>query len=153
AAVFRNLLPKLEAGAGYVQTQPVFDLKTLRPAAEALRDASPSTRIVAMVMPLLSIEAAQRIEARLGVRLPERLCRDLDHGGAEAGWCAFGEVIGALACSPLVDGVAVMTFEMDPSPEVRQRIVAALGAAGALHEEGGGDGQPAPRLCDQPGRA
>ncbi|MEX1104281.1 MAG: methylenetetrahydrofolate reductase, partial [Dehalococcoidia bacterium] len=67
SAVLRNLLPKLRAGARYVQTQPVFDLESLRPAAEAVLEASPETRIVAMAMPLTSLEAANRIESRMGV--------------------------------------------------------------------------------------
>lgn len=129
-AVLRNLLPKLAAGAGYVQTQPVFDLERLRPFAEAVRAASPATKIVPMAIPLLSVAPAAQLAARLGITLPHRVYEDLQQGGAAAGWPAFDETLASLVASPLVDGVAIMTFELDPAPEVGYRIVAALRAAG-----------------------
>jgi 5,10-methylenetetrahydrofolate reductase len=128
-AVLKNVLPKCRAGAAYVQTQPVFDLETLRAVAEPLRRASPATKIVAMAMPLLSLEAGARIEGRLGVALPPALRSALTLG-PDAAWAAFDATIVSLVASPLVDGVAIMTFETDPPPEVGARIVAALRAAG-----------------------
>ncbi len=127
-AVLRNALPKCQAGAAYVQTQPVFDLETLRPLAEAVRAASPATKIIAMAMPLLTPEAGTQIEARLGVTLPATL-RSAIAAGPEAAWSAFDATIASLVASPLIDGVAIMTFETDPPREVGARIVAALSAA------------------------
>jgi 5,10-methylenetetrahydrofolate reductase len=127
-AVLRNALPKCRAGAAYVQTQPVFDLETLRPLAESLRSASPATKVIAMAMPLLTPEAGARIEARLGVALPGAL-RAAIAAGPEAAWSAFDATIASLVASPLIDGVAIMTFETDPPAEVGPRIVAALRAA------------------------
>jgi methylenetetrahydrofolate reductase (NADPH) len=129
-AILRNLLAKLAAGAGYVQTQPVYDVCVLRPCVESLRDRSPNTAIVPMVMPLLSIEAIHAIQDRLGLTLPASLCRRIEHGGATAAWQAFEEMIVALRHSGLSDGLAIMTFEMDPDPEAGRRIVAALQTAG-----------------------
>jgi 5,10-methylenetetrahydrofolate reductase len=129
-AVLRNLFPKLAAGAGYVQTQPVFDLDALRPFVEALRDHSPDTWIVPMVMPLLSVETVRTIESRLGISLPAPLCRRIERAGATTAWQSFEETVIALRRSDLADGLAVMTFEMDPSPETGQRVIAALRAAG-----------------------
>jgi methylenetetrahydrofolate reductase (NADPH) len=136
AAVLRNLLPKLRAGARYVQTQPVFDLDALRPVAESVLDASPDTRIVAMAMPLTSLEAATRIESRLGVALPPSIRARLSSGDEDAPWHAFAETLAALVESPLVSGVALMTFEIDAPPETAARMLAALRAAGALPASG-----------------
>jgi methylenetetrahydrofolate reductase (NADPH) len=131
-AVLRNLFPKLAAGAAYVQTQPVFDAGALRPLAGAVRDRSPETSIVPMAMPLLSMEAAERIAARLHIALPEALTSALEREGAEAGWRCFERTIAMLVDAPWADGVAIMTWEMDPPPQVGARIIAALRAAGAL---------------------
>jgi 5,10-methylenetetrahydrofolate reductase len=125
AAVLRNLLPKLAAGASYVQTQPVFTLEDLRPLAETLRDRSPATKIVAMAMPLLSEDARSRVAQRLNV--PIQNLKSKTQNGA---WPAFTALLADLAASPLVDGLAIMTFEMDAPPETGARIVASLQAAG-----------------------
>lgn len=132
AAVLRNLLPKLEAGAHYVQTQPVFELETLRPVAEAVLERSPSTRIIAMAMPLTTLEAARRIEARLGVALPAGIKATLASGDESAAWAAFEATLTSLVASPLVSGVALMTFEVDPTPETAARILSALRNSGAI---------------------
>jgi methylenetetrahydrofolate reductase (NADPH) len=129
AAVVRNLVPKLRAGAGYIQTQPVFDLGTLAPVIEAARQASPGVRVIAMAVPLLSQAAVEGIQRRLQCRLPDAVLRRLG-SGVEAGWALFAETLAALAASPAVDGVAIMTTEMDPPPGTGARIVAALRAAG-----------------------
>jgi len=123
-----NLAGKLRAGARYVQTQPVFELASCEPLLTQARHAG-AEHSVAMVMPLLQPDAVNRIEARLGLRIPESLRRAID-AGPEAAWEAFADNLGRLVASPLVDGVAVMTFEMDPPAEVGERVVAALRQAG-----------------------
>lgn len=128
--VLRNLLPKLRAGATYAQTQPVFDPEALRPLAERARAASPGTRIIAMAMPLLSSQAVDRIEERLALRLPPGARARIAAGEASA-WRFFRETLERLVGSRLVDGVAIMTFEMDAPAETGEAIVAALRAAGA----------------------
>ncbi len=132
AAVLRNLLPKLAVGAHYVQTQPVFELETLRPVAEAVLERSPSTRIIAMAMPLTTLEAARRIEARLGVALPAGIKATLALEDESAAWAAFEATLTSLVASPLVVGVALMTFEVDPTPETATRILSALRNSGAI---------------------
>jgi 5,10-methylenetetrahydrofolate reductase len=129
-AVLKNLLPKLRAGATYVQSQPVFELEPLERYARAIDRELPETRVIAMAMPLVSLEAAVRIEERLGVSLPSALKDVLAGGDPEAAWGTFTGTIRALAESPLVDGVAIMTFEMDAPAEMGERILAALRAAG-----------------------
>lgn len=130
AAVLKNLLPKLRAGATYVQTQPVFELEPVERYGRAITREVPGTRVIAMAMPLLSFDAAVRIEERLGVSLPQSLKDVLAGGDPEAAWGTFAGIIRALVDSPRVDGVAIMTFEMDAPPEMGERILAALRAAG-----------------------
>jgi methylenetetrahydrofolate reductase (NADPH) len=122
-AAFRNLWPKLAAGASYIQTQPVFDLACFESAAQRIRRDAPETRIVPMVMPLPTVEAADRIAGRLGVSIP-RWVREVDP------WRAFAEIVTWLRRSGLADGLAVMTFETDPPAEVGARIASVLVAAG-----------------------
>lgn len=134
AAAMRNLWPKLKAGASYVQTQPVFDLEALRSAAEAVKDSAPETAIVAMVMPVLTSAAAERLEARIGMRLPERLRDCLASGGMEDAWAAFDATLAALSASPLIDAIAIMTLEMDAPEGTGARIVQALRASGCVRD-------------------
>lgn len=132
AGVLRNLLPKLAAGASYVQAQPVFEPGPLERYATLIEREHPGTKLVAMVMPLLSLEAAMRIEKRLGIALPGGLRDVLAGGDREAAWGYFGQTVRSLAESPLVDGVAVMTFEMDAPEGMGERIAGALRACGAV---------------------
>ncbi len=132
AAAMRNLWPKLKAGASYVQTQPVFDLEALRPAAEAVKAAAPETAVVAMVMPLLTIGAAEKLETRIGMRLPQRLRERLAGGLMDDAWAAFDETLAALSASPLVDAIAIMTLEMDAPEGIGPRIVQGLRISGCL---------------------
>ncbi len=131
SAVLRNLLPKVSAGASYAQTQPVFDLARLLPLAERFRSAAPATRTVAMVMPLLSLDSLVRFEARLGIALGNRV-RSRIHDGEASAWELFHDIVAGLVESPLVDGIAIMTFERDAPAPVGERLAAVLRAAGAL---------------------
>ena len=131
-AVLRNLLPKLRAGASYVQTQPVFEPHSVEPYAIAIDRELPDTRIIAMAMPLLTLDAALRIEDRLGIRLPDALREVLAAGDPDLAWSAFEATLEALVAAPYINGVAIMTFEGDPPPETGARIVSALRAAGAI---------------------
>jgi 5,10-methylenetetrahydrofolate reductase len=128
-AVLRNLLPKVEAGAAYVQTQPVVELEAFLRLAERVRREVPDLRIVPMVMPIVAPETAQRVGARLGFSASESILSRLAAGD---GWRLFQDTVAQLRESGLADGVAVMTFEMDPAPEVGDRIREALVGAGAL---------------------
>lgn len=123
AALFRNLIPKLEAGASYVQGQPVFDIDRFHSVAAAVKERSPATKVVAMAMPLLSGEAADRVSSRLGFPIPEEVRSAVAAGRS---WDVFGDTLAALRSDATVDAVAVMTFETDPTPEMGERIVAAL---------------------------
>jgi 5,10-methylenetetrahydrofolate reductase len=132
-AAIRNLLPKLKAGATYIQTQPAWDAEALRPAVERVRAAAPGTKVVAMAMPLLSLDAVDKLEARLGIALPAAVRAGIGEDGAGA-WPAFAATVANLARSGLIDALAIMTFEMDAPPEMGERICAALAAAGLQPE-------------------
>lgn len=134
-AVFRNLGPKVAAGASYVQTQPVLDLHHFRPVAERLREEFAGVRIVTMAMPLLEMVEAERVGKRLGIRLPETALRRIA-AGRESAWELFEETISQLTESPLIDGVAIMTAEMDPPAETGMRIAEVLVRAGACEPVG-----------------
>jgi len=131
-AVLRNLLPKLRAGASYVQTQPVFESRSVEKYAIAIDRERPDTRIIAMAMPLLTLDAGQRIEARLGIRLPDALREMLASGEPELAWSAFTATLADLVAAPYIHGVAIMTFEGDAPAGTGPRIIAALRAAGAI---------------------
>jgi 5,10-methylenetetrahydrofolate reductase len=124
-----NLLAKLEAGATFVETQPVFDAGALEPFVESARKEVPGTRFVAMLMPITSPDALRRMEARLRIAAPDDYARRIADGPQSA-WEAFAEIIDSLRRSRLVDGLAIMTPDMDPPAETVARIAAALLPAG-----------------------
>lgn len=121
-----NLWPKLEAGASFVQTQPIFEPARLAPFAAAIRARFPQVRIMPMLIPLPSVAAAERIGERLRVPLPDPLLRRLEDGGEPAGWAAFAELVGQLARAGLADDLAVMTHAADPPKPFGDRLAAAL---------------------------
>ncbi|MGD9934227.1 MAG: methylenetetrahydrofolate reductase [Dehalococcoidia bacterium] len=129
AALFRNLAPKLHAGAAYVQGQPVFDVERFHAIASAVKDLSPQTKVVAMAMPLLSGEAADRVSSRLGFPIPEEVRSAVSAGRS---WDVFADTLAALRADSAVDGVAVMTFETDPAPDVGDRILECLRSASII---------------------
>jgi len=124
--VLRNLWLKLEAGASFVQTQPVLDVGALAPLVEAIRREFPATFVVPMVMPLASREHAERIAERLGIPLPPGQLGRLDAEGPLAGWTVFEDTVRSLRAEGLADGLALMTPQMDPPPEAADRIAGVL---------------------------
>ncbi len=124
-----NLFGKLEAGASFVETQPVFSLETLAPVVASTVKEFASVRFVAMAMPVETAESADRMETRLGFSIP-REYREQVEQGPEAAWDAFAANLRALRESGLVAGIAIMTPEMDPSSATRARIRAAVLQAG-----------------------
>ncbi len=112
--VLRNALLKLEAGADFVQTQPVFGWEAFESLARELKERAPGVAIVAMLMP--TTPGAERVALRLGVSLPPL-----------RGWGAFAETLHALRESALADGVAILTPAIDPDPDFAVALRAALG--------------------------
>ncbi len=124
-----NLLGKIEAGASFVETQPVFSLDSLAPVVTRTSKEIASVRFIALAMPVLTPASAARMEARLGFAIPrdylERVAK-----GPEAAWGAFAANLRALRESGLVAGIAIMTPEMDPPLATRDRIRQAVMQAG-----------------------
>lgn len=121
--VLANLLRKLEAGADFVQTQPVFSPASLESFAEAIQRRFPEVGLVPMVMPLVTPRAAEGLRKRLGLPLPAGLLRALASDGEEGGWLAFEAALGSLRDSGFARGLAVMTLETDPPAPFRARLV------------------------------
>ncbi len=119
--VLSNLRAKLDAGAHGVQTQVTFDLESLRPFAEAIRESHRDVLLTPMLMPVLSARAAVRLSRRLSIPLPPALVDRLETFGPEVGWDHFREFGSAVAASPLYDGLAVMT-PIDPDASFSARL-------------------------------
>lgn len=126
-----NLLGKLDAGARYVQTQPVYDVAALERLARRPEVAERRPSIVAMVMPLLSTETLRLVEERLGIHVPDSYAGQVARGPDEA-WAAFDGILRQIVDSPDIDGVAVMTFEPDANRETAERVLTALRGASAI---------------------
>lgn len=129
AKAIRNLAAKHRAGATYVQTQPAFDAMDFAATASELRAACPGLAVVPMVMPIPSVGALTRIEERLSLPVPTSM-RDRVAAGPSEAWDAFADTLRDLV--DRVQGVALMTFEMDPPPGTGEHIRAALQRAGLL---------------------
>lgn len=143
---YANLFAKLDAGATYVQTQPVFDSQSFFAAADRIQSERPGVAIVPMVMPLLEPDALERIQARLGVAVPDGF-RSAVEAGTGAAWEAFDRLLDELVGAPSVQGLAVMTYEMDPPESTGRRLLEALRRAGAITDTGSrpGDRHPGER--------
>ena len=124
--VLANLIPKLEAGADFVQTQPVFDRDLFDSLASEVLSRAPSAAIMPMAMPVLSIDDARRLEGRLGVALPREQLEALQERGEAAGWEMFAETLAALYEGGRAHAVAIMTLMADPPEPVAARIVSLL---------------------------
>lgn len=127
--VLRNLIRKLEAGAVFVQTQPVLELRDFESLAAAVRGRAAGVAIVPMVMPLLSLEDADRFAKRIGLPVPKELAARLASEGEAGGWAHLAETLASLAASGLADGLAVMTPRMDAPPALAERLRSTLAAA------------------------
>ena len=124
--VLGNLIPKLEAGADFVQTQPVFDRDLFDSLASEVLSRAPGAAIMPMAMPVLSIDDARRLEGRLGVALPREQLEALQERGEAAGWEMFAETLAALYEGGRAHAVAIMTLMADPPEPVAARIVRLL---------------------------
>ncbi len=125
----RNLMAKLHAGVSHIWTEPVFDLEALLQAADVVKTERPEVRVIAMAMPLLTPESFDALSERVHVPVPDDLHKRIEMGEEEA-WRVFGDILAALAQEDLIDGVAIMTYRADPSPDTGPRILAELQRAG-----------------------
>jgi 5,10-methylenetetrahydrofolate reductase len=124
-----NLVAKLSAGAAYIQTQPVFAPQGFLETVRAIRREHPDIPVVPMVLPLLTPEAVDRIQRRLRITIPLEY-RAAVAEGPERAWDAFAGVVSGLVSSGEVNGLAVMTFQMDAAAEDGRHIARLLFEAG-----------------------
>ena len=116
---------KIAAGATCIWTQPVLESKKLQKEAERLKSTYPDTLIIAMAMPLIRGDQLARITERLKIPEQPNLENRINAGENEA-WKVFDETVLDLATSPYIDGLAIMTFETDPKPQIGERIITSL---------------------------
>ncbi len=118
---------KIDAGAEFLQTQPVFDLATFsRWLVEVRRGASREVPVIAGVLVLRSPEQAERLGKvpglALGPEVHERMKKAAD---PEAEGVAIAvEMVKALKALPGVRGVHIYAIEW---PEAVGRVVEAAG--------------------------
>lgn len=137
--VLANLLPKLRAGADFVETQPVFSLESYRDFARDVRTRWPAARLLPLAMPVLDVARADWVESHLRVAVPGSLRRALARGAAtsrrrepddrhawgaeaEAGWRAFRAIALGLRAEPLADGIAIATPSADLGAPLAGRL-------------------------------
>lgn len=111
-----KLVSKIEAGAHFVQTQPVFDVDTVLRFQEHV--AGFDIPVLFGILPLKSHQSALRLMQRVpGIRVPETVLRRLETLGPGGGLHYFAELLHCLA--PLVDGVHFFPMgKLDPAIEL-----------------------------------
>jgi methylenetetrahydrofolate reductase (NADPH) len=128
-----QLAKKIEAGADFIQTQPVFDVEEFTAWLDATRKEGlvEKTAILAGVLPLSSAEEAERLrEAHTELRIPDAMvarlkaASDADAQGKE-GLKLSAEIIGKLKAMKGVRGVHILSGG-------RERLVSKLRAAAGL---------------------
>ena len=99
--VFLRLKAKIEAGAGFIMTQPVFDLDNFSKFVKEVKKFD--IPIFAGVMPLFSREQAEYLHNEVpGIRIPEDIRKRADKDGVKI----INEIISGL--KELVSGVCIM---------------------------------------------
>ena len=127
---YANLKKKIAQGATCIWTQPVLESKRLQVEVEKLKEAHPEASVVAMAMPLIQEAQLKQITARLQIPEQPALEKQIRAGEDEA-WDAFNETVLHLVMNPYIDGLAIMTFETDPHPNIGKRIKNSLKTAKA----------------------
>jgi methionine synthase / methylenetetrahydrofolate reductase (NADH) len=127
----RRFAYKVEAGAEYAITQPVFDLRLLEEFLERIREHR--IPIVAGIWPLLSLRNAEYLKNDLRISMPEEIMlrmaqADTPGAAREEGIRIAQEMLQAVR--PYVDGVQVS------APfghfEVAAEVIASVHPAGAV---------------------
>lgn len=111
---------KIEAGANFVQTQPVFDVETVLRFQE--QTVGLDIPVLYGILPLRSHQSAVRLMQRVpGIRVPEPVLRRLEAVGPGGGLQYFAELLQGLV--PLVQGVHIFPMgKLDPAAELIQGL-------------------------------
>lgn len=100
---------KVNAGAQFFQTQPIFSAEVVRPFMEAVRPYS--CKVLAGVLVLRSVKMAEYVNAHVpGIDVPEEILRELrDAGDAHAAEAGIEIAVRTIrAVRPFCDGVHLM---------------------------------------------
>lgn len=116
-----RLAEKVEAGAHFVQTQPVFDAETALAFEERVVAAGLSVPILYGLMPMKDAAAAYRMAAIPGVCVPDHVLRRMETGGEGEGDRIAAEL--AVALTGRVRGLHVFPMRRF---EAVARIAAAI---------------------------
>jgi 5,10-methylenetetrahydrofolate reductase len=128
-----QLAKKIEAGADFLQTQPVFDVEEFVVWLDAAHQEGlvDKTAILAGIVPLSSAEEAEKLrEIHTELRIPDALVARLKAAGnAEAqekeGLKIGGEIVGKLKDMKGVRGIHILSGG-------REKLVSKLRAAAGL---------------------
>ena len=138
ARELEKLAARVEAGARFCQTQPVFDPEAALRFAEAARPLG--VPILFGLLPLRDAERARYFASIPGMAVPESVVRRLEQGGEPAGLAVVQEVARALA--PHVRGLHV--FPMGSARAVRA-VAEAVAPWRPTPPRAGDDGGPGER--------
>ena len=112
-----KLRQKAEAGAGFIQTQGIFDAESLKRFLEAVDKANIHVPIMAGIIPLKSAGMAKFMNANVpGIAVPQSqidaLAREKENGGSPArlGMDMAAELIGRIKEENLCAGVHIMAI-------------------------------------------
>lgn len=126
-----RLAEKVEAGANFVQTQPVFDAETALAFEERVAAAGLNVPVLYGLMPMKDAAAARRMAAIPGVHISADVLRRMETGGEGEGDRIAAEL--AVALWGRVRGLHI--FPMRRFEAVAQ-IAAAIGKNGDLSASG-----------------
>ncbi|MCL5676725.1 MAG: methylenetetrahydrofolate reductase [Firmicutes bacterium] len=128
---FSKLRAKVEAGAQFVQTQPIFDLERLHRFHEgATRFGLP---ILYGVMPLKGYKSAVYMKEKVGLVIPDRVIRALERGGRAAA------VEEAITTALAIQGLGAAGVHLFPLGDLTL-LDAVLTALGRPQDTGVGQG-------------
>lgn len=84
---------KVEAGASFVQTQPIFDPRRAEAFLSSLEAEGVRVPVLFGVLPLTGPAQARRMAAVPGIRIPEEVLGAVEEGGERAGVLLAGRLI------------------------------------------------------------
>lgn len=119
-----NVAKKVEAGAQFIQTQPVFDIDVFREFISDMRSSgmTGSCRFIAGIMPIRSVRMARHLKEKVhGITLPDNVLRRVEEAAdpAREGIRIAHETATELKRVHGVSGIHIMTVAWeDVIPEI-----------------------------------
>lgn len=109
-----NVAKKVEAGAQFIQTQPVFDLEVFEEFIGDMRASglTQNCKFIAGLMPIRSVKMAKHLKENVhGIRLPDETLKRIEGSAspAQEGIKITNELVGELRRIRGVSGIHIMT--------------------------------------------